>query len=125
MNTECTQEKVYLACAAFYKVHGRLPAIQHLVIMLHASHHVIRRFDRRLVATVPVKQEYVKLAKTITVLSEAEVNQKKARGGMRGKKRNKQVISVAVQRGVESAMRRSGTQVEINGKMWFAREYQQ
>lgn len=79
--TQCTQDKVTWAVTAFYHVHGRRPALSHLEKMLKSSTHVIRRFDWQTVRRGPVPQKWLKAARQVKVLTEAEVSQKKAKGG--------------------------------------------
>lgn len=79
--TQCTQEKVTCAVMAFVKVHGRRPALTHLEKMLKSSATVIRRFDWRTVGRGRVPAEWLGRARQVKVLSEAEICQKKAKGG--------------------------------------------
>lgn len=112
--TNTTQEKVYLAVRAFHSVHGRVPAVQHLVEMLHSSNYVIRRFDRSLVQTVPVQHEYVKLAKSITVLTAEQINAKKAAAGKSPRRsHNRTRLENAIERVVRKAKEQESSGVDV------------
>ena len=76
--------------------------------MLKSSTHVIRRFDWQTVRRGPVPQKWLKAARQVKVLTEAEVSQKKAKGGKAAvrasrKSHEQELIEMVVARASASA----------------------
>jgi hypothetical protein len=113
---------VATAMVSFEKVRGRRPACTHVAAMTGISRHTVNNIMRFIrsshnLANVKPTSAMMKAARQVKVLSEEEINAKKARGGVNahgaGRKQKRQSEQERIEQVVRAAKEKEAASVDV------------